>query len=122
LLLEQVAEATGLSISRARQLFRAEMNMTLKQYADKLRMEKAREMAENHCLTIDQILDEIGAGDNSHFRRKFKRVYGRTLSEYRKFDDEQIEEESGQEDGKKNGSQSNWPANSHFGSIAQVEA
>ena len=72
-LLEDVAEAVNLSPLHLCRLFRVEMNMTFKQYADNLIMEKAIEMANNGYLTISQIVDEIGAGDERNFRRRLKK-------------------------------------------------
>src|SRR5262245_31682336 len=58
-LLEDAAKAVRLSPSYLSRLFRAEMKMTLKQYADKLIMEKASEMAEDGYLTVYQIVDKV---------------------------------------------------------------
>lgn len=92
LLLEAVAEKVNLSTSYLRQLFRADMKMTFKQYADKLRMEKARALAENTRLTVSQIMAEIRIDDDRSFRRKLKKTHGLTLSQYRKRRNEQVEE------------------------------
>jgi YesN/AraC family two-component response regulator len=77
------------------------MKMTLKQYADKLIMERAIEMAENGYLTVYQIVDEVGAGDERNFRRRLKKTHGLTLSQLRKRYDEQDENESQRKDGGK---------------------
>jgi AraC-like DNA-binding protein len=83
-LLEIVAEKVNLSASYLRQLFRANMKMAFKQYADKLRMERARALAENTHLTVSQIMAEIRVDDDRSFRRKLKKTHGLTLSQYRK--------------------------------------
>jgi AraC-like DNA-binding protein len=92
LLLEAVAEKVNLSTSYLRQLFRADMKMTFKQYADKLRIERAMAMAENTHLTVSQIMAEIRVDDDRSFRRKLKKTHGLTLSQYRKRRNEQSEE------------------------------
>jgi AraC-like DNA-binding protein len=84
LLLEIVAEKVNLSASYLRQLFRANMKIAFKQYADKLRMERARALAENTHLTVSQIMAEIRVDDDRSFRRKLKQTHGLTLSQYRK--------------------------------------
>ena len=106
LLLEAAAEKVNLSPSHLRYLFRAEMKTTFKQYAEQLRMERAVKMAEVTCLTISQIMAEIGIGDNRSFRRKLKKIRGLTLSQHRKCRDEQAETLKRCEDGDKNRSSS----------------
>jgi AraC-like DNA-binding protein len=102
LLLKRAAEEVNLSIFHLCRLFKAEMNMTFKQYADNLMMEKAMEMANNGYLTVGQIVNEIGAGDDRNFRRRLKKTHGLTLSQLRKISDEYGEDESGKEnDGNK---------------------
>jgi YesN/AraC family two-component response regulator len=87
--LEAAAKAVGLSPSYLSRLFSAKMKITLKQYADKLIMEKAREMAETGFLVVYQIVDEVKAGDERNFRRRLKKTHGLTLSQLRKRRDEQ---------------------------------
>ncbi len=102
-LLEAVAKAVNLSPLYLSRLFGANMKITLKQYADKLRMEKAMELAENSYLTVYQIADEVRAGDERNFRRRLKKTHGLTLSQLRKRCDEQNEtRRSERKDGDKN--------------------
>jgi transcriptional regulator GlxA family with amidase domain len=90
--MEQVAKSVNLSVSRLRTLFKAEMNMSPKQYIKKLRLEKLKEMAETSYLTTGQIIANLEAGDESHCRREFKKAFGKTLAEYRRLCDERGEE------------------------------
>ncbi|MGH9752397.1 MAG: helix-turn-helix domain-containing protein [Blastocatellia bacterium] len=91
-MLEDAAKAVNLSPSYLSRLFKAKMKMTLKQYADKLMMERAMEMAKDGRLTVYQIVDEVGAGDERNFRRRLKKIHGLTLSQFRKLCDEQVED------------------------------
>jgi AraC-like DNA-binding protein len=59
------------------------METTPKKLIKKLKLEKAKKLAEETCLTINQILDEVEAGDPKHFRQAFKTTFGMTLSECR---------------------------------------
>jgi AraC-like DNA-binding protein len=93
LLLDHLAQSVNLSRSRLRALVKAETGMTFKQQIKNLRIEKAKALAETTHLTISQILAEVGAGDESHFRREFKKALGKTLSECQKLCVEQTEEE-----------------------------
>jgi two-component system, response regulator YesN len=53
------------------------------QYLKKLKMERAREMAETTHLKITEILEILGFDSPSHFRRDFRRKYGRSLTKCR---------------------------------------
>lgn len=74
------------------------MKMTLKQFADKLIMEKAIEMAKDDYVTVYQIVDKVRAGDERNFRRRLKRTHGLTLSQFRMRCDDQNEDESGRKE------------------------
>ncbi len=115
-LVEQLAQEVNLSASRLRALFKADMKMTLQQYIKKLRIEKAKELAETTYLPMDRIISDIvRAGDLSHFRRGFKKAYGMTLTECRELCDGRTEEESGEENNTKQSPQSKRPASSQNG-------
>lgn len=94
-LVERLAQKVNLSASRLRVLFKAEMGVTPSQYIKKLRMEKAKGLAETTHLTMTRIIAEVWGGEESHFRREFKKAWGQTLTECRKSFDEQAEEENG---------------------------
>jgi len=91
--LEELAQSVNISTTRLRALFKSETGMTPSQYVKKLKIEKAKRLAENTHLTISEILDQIGVGDESHFLRNFKRACGMTLTEYRNLHHKHIEEE-----------------------------
>jgi AraC-like DNA-binding protein len=78
--LEELARSVNLSRSRLRALFKSETGMTPAQYVKRLKIEKAKELAENSNMTVGQILESIGVSDESHFRRDFKKAIGITLS------------------------------------------
>lgn len=84
LLVEQLAQSVNLSVSRFCSLFKAEEGLTPHQRIRELRIKKAMEMAEDTELRMSQIIAGVGAGDESHFRRKFKKATGLTLTECRK--------------------------------------
>jgi AraC-like DNA-binding protein len=81
--MEELSRSVNLSRSRLRALFKSETGMTPAQYVKRLKIEKAKELAEKSNMTMGQILAGIGVSDESHFRRDFKKVIGITLSECR---------------------------------------
>jgi transcriptional regulator GlxA family with amidase domain len=78
-----MAASVNLSYSRLAHLFKSEMGMTPLNYLKKLRIEKARELLETTFLTNQQIIIQIGMGDESHFTKDFKKAYGLSPRQYR---------------------------------------
>lgn len=82
--LERLAAIANLSPSRFSHLFRSETGNTPAHSLKTLRLEKAKVLLLNTCLTVKQIRSLIGLIDKDHFRRQFKQVYGASPKEYRK--------------------------------------
>ncbi|HEX8709743.1 MAG TPA: helix-turn-helix domain-containing protein [Pyrinomonadaceae bacterium] len=78
-----LARKVNLSPAHLRYLFKAETGATLAQYLKTLRMEEARRLLEATFLNVKEIMARIGASDESHFLRDFKRTYGLTPAQYR---------------------------------------
>jgi transcriptional regulator GlxA family with amidase domain len=76
LLIDKLARTTRLSASRLRRVFKNETGLTPAQYLKQLRIRKAKEYLETTFLSVKEIRREIGATDESHFIRDFKKVYG----------------------------------------------
>jgi AraC-like DNA-binding protein len=114
-LLEELARSVNLSRSRLRTLFKADTGMTPAQYVKRLKIEKAKELAENSNMTIGQILASVGVSDESHFRRDFKKAIGITLKECRDLHYQQSKEPHSPRFQVSSSAQSNRPANSQNG-------
>lgn len=63
--------------------FKAGTGMTPTEYAQHLRIGKARELLEFTKRPVDQIAYAIGYEDTSAFRRLFQRIIGLSPGEYR---------------------------------------
>lgn len=81
---EELALSVCLSESRLRALFKMDTGLTPTQYLKKIKMEKAREMAETTRLKIGEIMTLLGFDDPSHFKRDFKSEHGLSLIECRR--------------------------------------
>ena len=79
----KVAGAVHLSIWYLCHLFKAETGETPARYLKMVRMRRARALLENSLLSIKEVMNKVGMGDQSHFAKDFKRVYGLTPSEFR---------------------------------------
>ena len=78
-----VAEAAGLSGSRALHLFRRENGMTLSAFIARQRISYAKYLLENTESSIAEVASECGFFDQSHFTKNFKRLERITPSHYR---------------------------------------
>ena len=79
-----LAAAVNLSASRLSHVFRAEMGCSLMEYLRRLRLARARELAEGTLLSVKEIASAVGLQDVSHFVRDFKKAHGMTPARYRR--------------------------------------
>jgi len=82
--LQRVVERANIPERTLKRRFRAATGMTLIEYLQNLRVEKAKRLLEEGTLPVDQISVEAGYEDASFFRRLFKRRTGLTPSQYRR--------------------------------------
>lgn len=73
----------NLSSSRLRHLFRAETGLSMRRYWKVQRLRRARGLLETTFLTVKEIAVATGSGDESHFVRDFKALFGLTPRRYR---------------------------------------
>lgn len=81
--IEALARAVNLTPSRLRCLFKAETGIPPTQYIRTLRMRKAETLLATTFMRVKEIVPVVGAKDESHFMRDFKKLYGLTPSKYR---------------------------------------
>jgi AraC-type DNA-binding domain-containing proteins len=82
--LQQVAQHTGLSISRAVHLFKAHCGVSIIGYAQQLRLSRAINLLNHSGLSLEQIAAETGLGSYAYFHRLFRERYGMSPGAYRK--------------------------------------
>lgn len=80
---ERVAEFARLNKVYLSRLFKRKMNMTYMDYLTGLRMKNVERLLVETDKSITDICSEVGYIDVSSFRRKFKKIYGMSVSEYR---------------------------------------
>jgi YesN/AraC family two-component response regulator len=64
-------------------IFNENMQKSIPEYINTLRMEKAAEWLRNSKLSNREIMSRIGMENESYFYKVFKNQYGRNPSEYR---------------------------------------
>jgi len=82
LLLPELAEMTGLS-ARTLQRLLAEKGTSYRELMDAARFEKARQLLHQNALSATEIAHLSGYTDPTNFARAFRRISGRSPSEYR---------------------------------------
>ncbi len=78
-----VAEASNVSVQYLSRLFRQDVNMTVVEYINKHRIDKAKELLANTDKTVTEIAESTGYCNNVTFSRNFKKYVDCTPSEYR---------------------------------------
>jgi YesN/AraC family two-component response regulator len=81
--LKDVAREAGLSKYHFCRLFHRETGVTLIKYLHAFRVGRAKALLADRYLQVTQVAYAVGFGDLSHFNRTFRRIVGRSPSEYR---------------------------------------
>jgi YesN/AraC family two-component response regulator len=82
--LKEAAAAVHLNPSYLSQLFKQRMNRTFVDYVLQMRMDEAERLLSHTSLRISEIAQRLGYHDISYFSNTFKRLKGRSPSEFRK--------------------------------------
>jgi AraC family transcriptional regulator of arabinose operon len=75
--LAELARHCGLSESRLSHLFKAQVKMTPRQFAEKLRLDLAMQLLVHTGLTVGEVAHKAGFPDPLYFSRRFVRAFGR---------------------------------------------
>lgn len=81
---ESLARMVNLSTSHLAHLFRRETKVSPQRFAKLVRMRHAKFLLETSFLSVKQVMADSGFHDASHFVRDFRRLYGKSPSQYRK--------------------------------------
>ena len=64
--------------------FHREVGMTVTDYINKIRIQRASDMLRKENLTMQEIADQCGFSDANYFARTFRKITGQSPGEYRK--------------------------------------
>ncbi|HEY2961610.1 MAG TPA: AraC family transcriptional regulator [Pyrinomonadaceae bacterium] len=81
--LGEMAESVNLSPPYFCYLFKSITGVSPAKYLKSLRLKQAATLLITTFLSVKEIVRRVGCTDDSHFVRDFKRMYGKTPSEYR---------------------------------------
>lgn len=79
----ELAKRVNLSAPRLRHLFKRGTGNSITKYMKGKRLALARELLETTFLNVNQIMQQVGIRDKSHFSRSFKKYYGLPPLRYR---------------------------------------
>lgn len=82
--LDSLVEQSGLEQRTFLRRFQKATGLTTKEYVQRLRVGKARELLQQGTLTGDQVAWEVGYTDPGAFRKVFAKIVGLTPAEYRR--------------------------------------
>lgn len=82
--IEELASQANLSVRHFSRLFHNAYNLSPGNYITQLRIQYARVLLKNKCLTISEVAYEAGFSDSNYFTRQFKKLTGYTPGEYQK--------------------------------------
>ncbi|UQZ33056.1 AraC family transcriptional regulator [Paenibacillus sp. PK3_47] len=80
---QRIADMLKMSSVYLGQVFKAQEGVTVVDQINAARLAYAREYLEQKDLTVTEIMERVGFGNESYFYRLFKRRYGTTPKEYR---------------------------------------
>jgi AraC-like DNA-binding protein len=81
--LGQVASAVHVSIFYFCKLFRKVTDITFTEFVSRARTERAKDLLLNPNLRVSEIAYDVGFQSLTHFNRVFKKVVGRSPTDYR---------------------------------------
>ena len=81
--LAAMGDLVGLSPSRLRHKFKAEIGITPTLYLQRLRLQKAKELLQRDGLSVKEVRAAVGIVSDSYFAHRFKRIYGISPSKSR---------------------------------------
>jgi AraC-like DNA-binding protein len=84
--IEELSKAANLGVRQLQRLFKSELNITPVQYLNILKLEEAAIMLKDTNQTVSEIAYHFGYNDPSYFGSVFKKYFGMTPVEYRKWE------------------------------------
>jgi len=74
----------GISRTKLYEIFRKETGIGVSEYIRKRRMHKAKKLLKNTKKPVWEVAQEVGFEDYTYFSRVFKKLYGKSVSEFKR--------------------------------------
>jgi AraC-like DNA-binding protein len=82
--LRTIASYMNISPSHFCHIFKAQTGVPFTRYVKSVRMRHARKLLQETCMTVKQVMFEVGISDHSHFSKDYKREFGENPTETRR--------------------------------------
>lgn len=80
--LTMIAEILNISTRRLSKIFKGEMNVSISDYINDVRLEKAAELLSTTSMSVKKVVESLGIDNETYFYGLFKKKYGLTPKEY----------------------------------------
>jgi len=84
--LRDISQEVCISENHMNNIFKSVTGLTIMQYIENLRINKAKQLLKDPTLSIDSISSQLGYYDRYHFGKSFKKATGYSPGQYRKMD------------------------------------
>jgi Response regulator containing CheY-like receiver domain and AraC-type DNA-binding domain len=81
---KEMAHAVHLNATYLSVLFKKEMGVTISDYLQQIRIERAKELLRDHDAKVYEVAERVGYQTSSYFTQQFKKWVGCTPAEFRK--------------------------------------
>lgn len=81
--LEEMAEYNNMSVASFSKKFKNSTGMTLVQYVNSRRIEKAKRLLKKEEMPLIEVAEQVGFSNENYLTRVFKKVTGETIKDYR---------------------------------------
>jgi transcriptional regulator GlxA family with amidase domain len=82
--LEDLSDRAGMSVRNLTRVFRRETGITLKDFAQRVKLQVARDLLQGADLKVEAVASSCGFEDARQLRRLWRRTYGASVSEWRR--------------------------------------
>lgn len=88
--IDDIAYAVNLTPQYLCNIFKTVTGITIITYVNRLKLEKIRNLVINNGLTLRQAGESVGFNDENYISRIFKKYYGKSISELKKYPDRML--------------------------------
>jgi len=80
---EEVAALLNISASHLRHVLKQETGLSFSRHVRTLRLRRARQLLQETCMTVKQVMIAVGISDHSHFAKDYKEEFGESPTQTR---------------------------------------
>jgi AraC-like DNA-binding protein len=78
-----LAAIFNISASHLRHVLKQQTGLSFSRHVRILRLRRARQLLQDTCMTVKQVMVEVGMSDHSHFAKDYKKEFGESPTQTR---------------------------------------